>query len=367
MSSVRPLSSEIIERLGEYDYETFLVGASVPHTILDKDDELRSRFKIKGRDSIKSQITKMLSQKVALQTGKSVNYSKPDLTILVSLSDGEITLSLRSVWLSGKYVKLKRGLPQRSSVCATCNGLGCAECEYRGRSLDSVQGRITDFLTDAFEAESCNFVWLGSEDENSLVRAPGRPFYVEVVKPKKRFAMKDKLANSFHSKNKKTPIFRSKEIQVRELELLERRITDVPQFEITARIFLKKKSAAPALDPTTLEIMETNFEDVNAAVRLSRKFRTVQKEIHKIRCRSIEKGERLELKIDCDGGIPLKKLVSGQDDTVTPNLHHYLDSYEIDREQPFDVLSVRVKDPLLISARAGNAPKGIRDASEFGE
>ena len=367
MSSVRPLSAEIMEKLREYDYETFLIGASVPHTILDKDDELRSRFKIKGRDSMKSQITKMLSQKVALQTGKSVNYSKPDLTILVSMSDQEITISLRSVWLSGKYVKLKRGLPQRSSICGICNGLGCAECSYRGRSLDSVQGRITDFLTKAFEAESCNFVWLGSEDENSLVKAPGRPFYVEVVKPKKRFAMKDKLGNSSRSKHRKTIIFRSKEIQVRELELLERRITDVPQFEITAKIFLRKKSGAPALDPVTMETVETNFEDINAAVRLSRKFRTVQKEIHSIRCHPIDNGERLELKIDCDGGIPLKKLVSGQDDTVTPNLRHYFDSYEIDREEPFDVLSVRIKDPLLVFPRTGNATKDTHNAPEYDE
>ena len=131
MTLVKPLSDDIVVELKKYDYDTFLVGASVPHTILDNDDELRSRFKIKGRDSIKSQITKMLSQKVKTQTGKTVNYSKPDLTILASMGDRQISINLRSIWLAGKYVKLKRGLPQRSSACGICNGLGCAECGYR--------------------------------------------------------------------------------------------------------------------------------------------------------------------------------------------------------------------------------------------
>jgi tRNA pseudouridine synthase 10 len=369
MTLVKPLSEDIVEELKKYDYNTFLVGASVPHTILDNDDELRSRFKIKGRDSIKSQITKMLSQKVKTQTGKTVNYSKPDLTILASIGDRQISINLRSLWLAGKYVKLKRGLPQRSSVCGICNGLGCAECGYRGRSLESIQGKITDFLTSTFEAESCNFVWLGSEDENSLVKSPGRPFFVEAVKPRKRFAMMEKLgaANTNSPKGRRTPFFRTKEIQVRDLQLLEKRITDVPLFEITAVVHLKKKPEAPFLDPSQKEAVESNFMKARASVRLSRKFRTVQKEIYWIRCKLGENGETLQLEINCDGGIPLKKLVSGQDDTVTPNLGQYLHSYEIDREQPFDIVKVRIKDGTLPPSRTASTTAAALNVPDYDE
>ncbi len=339
MTSVRPLSEEIVKNLNDYDYQTFLIGASVPHTILDNDDELRSRFKIKGRDSVKSQITKMLSQAVKLETGKEINYSKPDLTVLASLTDKQISVNVRSLWLSGKYVKLKRGLPQRSLTCEICNGLGCAGCGYRGSSPDSIQARITNFLASTFGGETCNFVWMGSEDENSLVRTPGRPFYVEVVKPRKRFAMKDRLAQ----KKTKVPFFRSKEILIRDLELLDKKVTEIPTFEIQAKVFLRKKPESPPLETGQIRAMESKFTKAGVSVRLSRKFRTVQKEIHWIRVKAKDAGESVEVKVSCDGGVPLKKLISGQDDTVSPNLGQYLGSYEIDRARPFDVLRVTIK------------------------
>jgi tRNA pseudouridine synthase 10 len=369
MTLVKPLSEDIVEELKKYDYNTFLVGASVPHTILDNDDELRSRFKIKGRDSIKSQITKMLSEKVKAQTGKTVNYSKPDLTVLASIGDRQVSINLRSLWLAGKYVKLTRGLPQRSSVCGVCSGLGCAECGYRGRSLESVQGKITDFLTSTFEAESCNFVWLGSEDENSLVKSPGRPFYVEVVKPRKRFAMTEKLgaAKVNSRKGRGSTFLRTKEIQVKDLQLLEKRVTDVPMFEITAVVHLKKKPEAPSLDPSRMEAIESHFAKARASVRLSRKFRTVQKEIYSIRCKLDENGETLQLEITCDGGIPLKKLVSGQDDTVAPNLGEYLASYEIDREQPFDIVKVKIKDGTLSPSRTASTTAAALNVPDYDE
>jgi len=115
-------------------------------------------------------------------------------------------------------------------------------------------------------------------------------------------------------------------------------------FEITAKVHLKKKPEVQPLNPSQVETIESKFAKMRASVRLSRKFRTVQKEIHWIHCKLLEKGETLELEINCDGGVPLKKLVSGQDNTVTPNLGELLASYEVDREQPFDILKVKIKD-----------------------
>lgn len=344
MEFVRPLSEEVVAKLKEYDYDTFLVGASVPHTVLDNEDELRSRLKIKGREGVKSQITKMLSLRIKQLTGKTVNYPKPDATILVSMVDQQVTVNLRSVWLGGRYAKLVRGLPQRSTICTVCSGLGCAECGYRGKSKDSVQARITGFLTEKFGADDCNFVWLGSEDENSLVDAPGRPFFVEVIHPTKRFAMREMLEDRTKSKvSRKRIFFRSKEIEVRDLNQIDHRITDVPQFEILTKINLRRKQDAPFLDDSQVSLIEKEFDHASVNVRLSRKLRTVRKEIYGIACRKINGGNTLELTVHCDGGIPLKKLVTCQDDSVDPNLSARLSSYEVDRERPFDILRIKVK------------------------
>ena len=76
---------------------------------------------------------------------------------------------------------------------------------------------------------------------------------------------------------------------------------------------------------------------MHVSVRLSRKFRTVQREIQKIRGRVLDEGETIELEVHCDGGIPLKKLVLGQDGTVEPNLSQLFGSYDIERDKPFEI------------------------------
>jgi tRNA pseudouridine synthase 10 len=344
MTALKPLADEIVTTLAQYEFESFLPGASVPQSILDREDELRSRLKIKGRDSIKSQINKILSKRVKLRTGKIVNYSRPDVTILASMVDRQITINPRSIWLRGNYVKLVRGLPQRSSVCNVCGGLGCAQCDFRGKSFVSVQAKITDYLIKKFSAESCNFVWLGSEDENSLVGGSGRPFFVEVTRPKKRSGFDD---ISRVGRRTKSISFRSKEIQIKNLEVLDRRVTNVPQFGIRARIYLKRKPEGKSMEISQLDTIKERYSSVLASVRLSRKLRTVQREIQEIRGKVLNEGESIELEVRCDGGIPLKKLVLGQDGTVEPNLSEYFGSYEIDREKPFDILEVKIKPARL--------------------
>jgi tRNA pseudouridine synthase 10 len=364
MTNLESIAEEIAQRLEQYDFDTFLVGSSVPHVILDREDEFRSKFKIKGRDSIKSQISKILSEIVVEETGKAINYAKPDVTVLVSMGEREISISARSVWLTGRYLKLTRGLSQRSSVCNVCNGLGCAQCDYNGKSLNSVQAKITEFLTKTFSAESCNFVWLGSEDEKSLVLGTGRPFYVEIIEPRKRPLLTDNIGAKGRKTRKIRNQYRSKDIQIKDLRKLDRRITDIPQFEITARVNLRKRSDdAEPLSASQADAIEKNFHRAQVNVRLSRKFRTVQKEITNISCRPNKNGDLIELMVECDGGIPLKKLITGQDETVRPNLSQFLSSYEIDPERPFDIEDVRVKESFRIRRASQPYPSTFEESS----
>lgn len=327
-------SDEIIEKLSDYEFETFLIGASIPQTILDREDELRSRLKIKGKESVKSQITRMLTRKIAKATGKHADYSRPEVTILLSLSDGSIAINPRSIWLSARYVKYTRGISQRASDCKNCNGLGCATCNYLGKSIENIQSIASKYFCKKFQAESCNFVWLGSEDENSLVEGTGRPFFAEVQRPKKR------LDGGDHSKPRLS--FKSKDIKIFKISRLEKRITEVPQFDVKCVVHLvRKETDAP--QELLVDEIQRNFTEALVNVQLSRKYRVVQRLIHSIVATPSKDGLRAELLITCEGGVPLKKLVTGQDDSVEPNLSNLLSQYSIDQEKPFDILDVSVR------------------------
>lgn len=342
------MSGEIIQKMSEYEFRTFLVGASIPQDIMDREDEFRSAHKIKGRESIKSQITRMISEQVVKSSGKQIDYSRPDLTVLVSLAESGITIDPRSIWLSAAYRKSKRGVPQRSSDCNTCHGLGCAVCNYMGESRISVQSIAGSFFMAKFQAESCNFIWLGSEDPNSLVMGSGRPFYVEVTKPKKRLLERETSSSKSRSKSKEntTLTFESDEgVEIFGTERLEKRVTDIPKFEMLCRVNLVLREGGSPMPASQIQEILQKFSNMVVNVRLSRKYRTVQRLIRSISLagETNETGEMIHLLMQCEGGIPVKKFVTGQDNTVEPNLSELVGAYEIDQKQPFDILEIKVR------------------------
>ncbi len=337
LSNLEKLSEDIVRKLSDYEFDTFLVGATVPQVILDREDELRSKLKIKGRESIKSQITRILSKNVASRTNRKVDFSRPDVTVVVSIADSSIDVNARSVWLSAKYRKLSRGISQRETTCRVCNGLGCADCNYGGKSSKSIQSIVSKFLVEKFQAESCNFVWLGSEDENSLVEGSGRPFYVEILRPKKRLTSKGRARFGT------ALAFKSNDIELTNIMRLERRVTEVPQFDIVCRINMIRKEGLAEVPDLPLKELQEQFSNAIVDVRLSRKFRLVQRRIRSISITSGDGHQNLQLSISCEGGIPLKKLVSGQNNDVEPNLSVLTSAYEIDPMQPFDILDIKMR------------------------
>jgi tRNA pseudouridine synthase 10 len=357
IDKVEKIGPDIVSKLRDYEFRTFLIGAIVPSSLIDREDEFRSANKVMGRENVKSQITRLLTRRVVRATRKRPDYLKPDLTVLVSFSDGSISINPKSVWFSARYLKLRRGMPQRSSECEVCNGLGCAECNYKGHS-ESVQTLATLHFRNKFEAQSCNFIWLGSEDKNSLVKGSGRPFFVEVCGPKKRFEDKNKrnlnLLLSLSSKN----------LQIRDVERLNSKVTDIPQFDIKCRVHLKRLGCEEVTAPKISEI-EKNFSNSIVSVMLSRKHRTVQRFVKSTKMKIARDKARAELAIECEGGIPIKKLVNGHDGSVEPNLSNLIAPYQIDEEMPFDILDVKVRPKAYPGGKKSKGPqrRGVRNRS----
>jgi tRNA pseudouridine synthase 10 len=334
MARLESYSDALVNRLSEYEFDSFLVGARLPPDIVDREDELRAELKIRGKETLKAQVTRYLSNALSKRTGKRLDYKLPDITVLFSVSEGSIEVQPRPIWLSARYLKTERGIPQRSTICSVCRGVGCANCNFEGKTPHSIQAIITRLLKNMYRAEDCNFIWIGSEDEKSLVLGNGRPFYVEVVGPKLRHPVIDE-GNLV-----------SQSIKITEVKTLRSRPRSVPSFRIKCRVFLVRNDDIQKLPQSKREEIESIFRNSFVSVRLSRKQRVVAKKVIYLKFLNLENNqEPLLLEICCDGGIPIKKLVAGgeKDDepiAVTPNLSQYVKGVSIDPERPFDVLEV---------------------------
>ena len=312
-------------------------------------------MRIRGRESLKTQITRTICRKVSEISGKKVDYSRPDLTVLVPLNDDPVAITPRSIWISARYLKTERGIPQRDKTCPVCNGLGCATCDFKGSSANSVQSIASETFTKMFQAEKCNFIWIGGEDDNSLVLGSGRQFFVEVVKPRKRTYIASLVPESSTTHGSsiddgvglQQPIPQKNGVEFRAIEILKFKPTRIPMFKMDCEVYLDKLAESgdeSLIDAGTISAVEKEFRGIRVSVQVSRRFKRVSKFIE-----SIELTKRddmgLTLRIKCDGGIPIKKLVGTSDDSVIPNLSSYLKNYKIDESRPFDVLDViLVKD-----------------------
>ncbi|MBT6083343.1 MAG: pseudouridine synthase [Nitrosopumilus sp.] len=177
----------MLDSTSNYFYDTFSVGAIIKPSIVDRDDFIRSQYKLMGIDSIKSDITKELGKSFSKTTKKNIDFLDPEIAFLINFKDETCTLRSKSIILSGRYLKTLRGIPQKQKSCMNCNGKGCRTCLFHGISeFDSIEGIISQFLFKKFGGTTAKFTWIGGEDTSSLVLGTGRPFFVKIQNPHKR-------------------------------------------------------------------------------------------------------------------------------------------------------------------------------------
>lgn len=293
----------IQEKVEVYEFDTFLIGAILPPDIYEREDQIRARLKIRGKENIKNQLLGELRGKFEIITKKKIDYLLPDLSINVFVGEGRqvnVAAKSRALTLAGRYIKKQRGIPQKQSKCVYCKGRGCRFCENSGpSSYRSVEGIIAHQLVSLTKSNPPRFSWVGSEDPNSLVSGEGRPFFVSLSDPKVRM-LKSSL-----------------KIDTPEISAtIEAEPKSVPKSPI--RFLTKTK----IIVETANAITESNLERLNllsnATVKFQHKKKTITKKIYSAKTRLI-KHNRFVLTLLADGGLAIKNFVSGRQYT-SPNV-----------------------------------------------
>ena len=177
----------MLDKSADYSFKTFSIGSLIKPSVVDRDDFIRSQYKLKGIDSIKTDITKEMGKLYSKKTKKTINHLDPDITFTLNFKDELCELRSKSITLSGRYVKSVRGFSQKQKSCDNCSGKGCRVCNFHGiAEYDSVEGVISKLVFQKFGGTTAKFTWIGGEDKSSLVLGRGRPFFVKIQNPRKR-------------------------------------------------------------------------------------------------------------------------------------------------------------------------------------
>ena len=309
----------MLKSSSKYSFSTFSVGTIIRPSIVDRDDFIRSRYKLKRIDSIKTDVAKELGKLFSKKTGKAHEPFDPDLTFTIHLKDNECFVRSKSVVLSGRYAKFLRDMPQKQQSCKNCSRKGCRECSYHGISqFDSVEGLISKFLFNLFGGTTAKFTWIGGEDKSSLVLGNGRPFFVKIQNPHKR-----KLSKS--------------NINLGSINLTKLKIIDKsPTSPLSFHSSLKVKIRTTKVDSSSLRKLKSL--KLQPIVVYEKSGKRMTKKISSVKY-SKKSDTEFILLIQAEGGLPVKRFVVG--DEVYPNVSDVLNVPC--HCQTFDILGVEIK------------------------
>jgi tRNA pseudouridine synthase 10 len=336
------LIQKALDAVANYDYGTFLVGVKLPVAVEEREDEFKAAFNVSYGESIKHEFGRLLGKRIAELTAKTAEYKKPDLAVIVNPFAEQMRIQVNPLFVAGRYRKLVRDIPQSKWFCSSCRGRGCEKCGGTGKMYpESVEELVSKPLLEAAEGEKTSFHASGREDIDARMLGAGRPFVIEVSKPKKRFLDLKKLEAAVNADAEgKVEVsglrFTNKDV-VRRLKKAES-----AQKEYRVLIDFENEVSAEGLRLLEEQLSGSLIKQQTPLRVLHRRADlTREKYIYEVKVKKVSL-KRAEMKIRCQGGLYVKELVSGDEGRTVPNVSELLGN----RAKPLklDVLNVIMDD-----------------------
>ena len=336
------LTQKALGTVTDYEYSTFLVGIELPVAVEEREDEFKAAFNVSYSESIRHEFGRLLGKRIAEATGKMAEYKKPDLAVIINPFAERIRVQVNPLFVAGRYRKLVRNIPQSKWFCSNCRGRGCEKCSGTGKMYpESVEELASKPLLEAAEGEKTSFHASGREDIDARMLGSGRPFVIEVSKPKKRFLDLKKVEAAVNaSAVGKVEVsglrFSSKDV-VRQLkvgESAQKEYRVLMDFESNVseedlRLIEEKLSGILIKQQTPLRVLHRRADLIR------------EKYIYEVKVKRVSL-KRAEMKIRCQGGLYVKELVSGDEGRTMPSVSKLLGN--IAKPLKLDVLKVIVDD-----------------------
>jgi len=308
-----------------YEFATFLVGIELPIQVEEREDEFKGAFNITHGESMRHEFGRVLGKALAKATGKEAEYLTPEVVPVIAPFEEKIRVQVNPLFVGGRYRKLVRDIPQSEWFCS-CRGKGCEKCGGTGKLYpESVEAYTSKPILEASGGKESFFHASGREDIDARMLGSGRPFIVEVSKPKKRvFDLKEIEAKinangvgkvevselHFASKDDVRHLKKGESAQ-KEYRLLAEFEKDLTDEDL--KLLEEKLTGALIKQQTPLRVVHRRADIVR------------ERYIYKLEVKKVTLKKAL-LYIKCQGGLYVKELVSGDEGRTVPNVSALLNN-----------------------------------------
>jgi len=316
--SIDEIAKNTVKKLKKIEFNNFLVGSTIPDSILNIEETIWSEIGINYVESIKSEINRELGKKLGSIIKKPVNFKNPDVLIIADFKKNNVEIVINSLYILGYYKKLKRGIPQ---------------CKWGtpGKYKTSVQEIIAKPLMKVTKGISNKFSGSGREDIDARC-LDWRPFVIEIIKPKIRKINFRKIEKQIN-KSRKVKV---KGLKVSNKFTVRRIKSETGDKTYKALVKFKKPVKKQELKKLKSLIgiisQRTPQRVVHRRADLIRK-----RSVKDIKYKQINK-KTIELKIKTSAGLYIKELITGDKGRTKPSVSDILDNEAIPKN--LDVIKI---------------------------
>ena len=339
----------VADALEGREFDTYQVGTRTPPLIEENEVLLRESAGLPedAGESFKSEFNREVGKRVGRLTGAEVDFERPDVLALLNvdaapepgsgeaISSHAVDVQINSAFVYGRYRKLQRDIPQTEWPCRECGGSGkqLAEdggeepCDYCGGSgymyEESVEQLTTPPVLSAMDGGEALFHGAGREDVDARMLGTGRPFVIEVKRPRVRnvdaAALQQEINEFAEGKVEVTDLALATHAMVERVKELDASKTYRMDVEFDDDVTEQALAEAIAeLDGATVE-QDTPQRVDHRRASLTRTRRAYDVSGH------LEDARHAELEIHGEGGLYIKELVSGDEGRTDPSLAGLLD------------------------------------------
>ncbi|MBX8642636.1 MAG: tRNA pseudouridine(54/55) synthase Pus10 [Thermoplasmata archaeon] len=308
-----------VEELKNWEYSTFWAGSRLEFGMLAREEEVAALMDVEISHSIKVEINRELGLRIASITGREGKISSPDMLIIVDLPFMTYLLEPSSIFIYGRYRKYVRGIPQTKWPCRKCHGKGCSHCGGLGKMYEtSVEEIIAAPVIRETGGSSHYFHGMGREDIDAVMLGEGRPFILEISRPRRRYLDLESLEATINAESKPrvevSALRYSSKTEVVGLKAATPSKSYVVRFRILGKI--NKEKLVDLISEFSGKMIAQR-----TPLRVVHRRADVVRERRLIDCRLLEfDGDEATVQVTAQSGTYIKEFVTGDEGRTVPNI-----------------------------------------------
>lgn len=300
------------EYIKKYNARSFLIGVRKGSFIEKREEEIAHEFGLRYYESIRNEVKREVGKKVQEITGIKPEFAKPDIVLVIDIEKDSIDVKLMPIYIKGWYWKLGRKISQSKWILWDGSKKYPLSVEEVLESIKNVV-KARDIVLHAS----------GREDVDVRMLGTGRPFIVELKEPMTYRLNLKALEEKANSSSRYIRFRFEGEAGRRDVRSIK--VEKARRTKVYKALVVVEKS----ITEDELRGLEEYFKNRTIHQRTPKRVLhrrpdvERQRRVYEIRTRLLA-DKVFEALIECEGGLYVKELISGDNGRTRPSFTSYL-------------------------------------------